>query len=83
MSKVKQHVQATTRSFKNRELIRDLRQEAIGSYGLSEYEMAQVGNLTPDSVEEARCLIPSLVGRVADEALQRLLDDVVVMQRLG
>lgn len=76
-------MQATTKSFKNRELIRDLRQEAIGSYGLAEYEMAQVGNLTPDSVEEARCLIPSLVGRITDESLQKLLDDVAVMRRLG
>lgn len=83
MNKVKHHVQSTTKSFKNRELIRDLRQEAIGSFGLAEFEMAQMGNLTPDSVEEARCLIPSLVGRISDENLQKLLDEVVVMRRLG
>lgn len=84
MEKARQHVEAATRSRlqkMSRELIRDLRQAAISKYGLEEFEMAQVGNLRPESVEEARVLVPSLVGRVEEGELQKLVDEVLVLCR--
>lgn len=80
IEKVKNHVQAATRFFRNRELIRDLRNTAISTFSLSEFEMAQLGNLWPSGVEEARSLIPSLTSR-DENALQRLLDEMAVMRR--
>lgn len=49
---------------------------------LSEFEMAQLGNLCPETAEEARALIPSLVGKLDDDLLQRILDDMGTARRL-
>lgn len=45
--------------FGNREVIRELRQSMLqGESPLHEYEMAQMANLCPGSVDEAKALIP-------------------------
>lgn len=49
---------------------------------LCEFEMAQLGNLCPESVEEAKALIPSLVGKMDDDFLQKILDDLTTTRRL-
>lgn len=43
---------------------------------LAEYEIAQLVNLCPESSDEAKSLIPSLTGKVEDEVLQSLLDQL-------
>lgn len=50
---------------------------------LREFEMAQMGNLAPATAEEAKMLIPSLVGRIDDEELQKILDDLATIRRFG
>ena len=50
--------------------------------GLAEFEMAQLGNLGPETAEEARALIPSLVeNKKEEDELQRLLDDLIAARR--
>lgn len=48
---------------------------------LVEFEMAQLANLTPETSDEAKALIPSLHGKKDDEDLQRLLDDLAASRR--
>jgi len=48
---------------------------------LSEFEMAQIGNLAPSTTEEAKQLIPSLNDRIEDDELQRILDDIITTRR--
>ncbi len=49
--------------------------------GLAEFEMAQLGNLCPETSDEAKTLIPSLNGKKDDDDLQRLLDDLSTARR--
>ena len=49
--------------------------------GLVEFEMVQVGNLAPETVDEAKALVPSLAGAVEEEELQRILDEIAAIQR--
>lgn len=45
--------------------------------GLREFELVQLANLMPASLDEAKQLIPSLNdGPVDDDQLQRILDDL-------
>lgn len=53
----------------------------INDAGLEEFEMAQLANLSPETTEEAKTLIPSLNGKKEDEELQRLLDDLTAIRR--
>lgn len=53
----------------------------INDAGLEEFEMAQLVNLSPETTEEAKTLIPSLNGKKEDEELQRLLDDLTSIRR--
>lgn len=58
--------------YSNQETIREVR-SGMSDSGLVEYEMAQIGNLGPETAEEAKCLIPSLC-RISDAQLQSILD---------
>ena len=49
--------------------------------GMVEFEMVQVANLLPETVEEARALVPSLAGSVDEDDLQRILDDLSTIRR--
>ncbi|KAK0286201.1 RNA polymerase B [Friedmanniomyces endolithicus] len=44
--------------------------------GVTAFERAQLATLCCDTAEEARTLIPSLEGKLDDEALQSVLDDI-------
>ncbi|KAK5174315.1 RNA polymerase B [Saxophila tyrrhenica] len=48
----------------------------VGPGGITGFERAQLGTLCCDTVEEARTLIPSLEGKVSDDDLQQVLDDI-------
>lgn len=48
----------------------------ISDLPLGEFEMAQLGNLVPETSEEAKSLIPSLATKIDDEPLQKLLTDL-------
>ena len=40
------------------------------------FEIAALGNLCPETPEEAKSLIPSLQNDITDEALSSILDDI-------
>lgn len=54
----------------------------MSEMSLEEFEMAQLGNLCPESAEEARALIPSLNGKLEDDLLQKVLEDMSTARRL-
>ena len=49
--------------------------------GMVEFEMVQVANLLPETVEEAKALVPSLADAVDEDDLQRILDDLSTIRR--
>ena len=53
----------------------------IEDEGMAEFEMAQLGNLCPETSDEAKTIIPSLNGKKDDDDLQRLLDDLAESRR--
>ncbi|KAM5570330.1 DNA-directed RNA polymerase II subunit 4 [Rosa sericea] len=53
-------------------------------YQLAEFELAVIGNLCPETVEEAKAIVPSLKikGRGHDdEAVERLLNDLLMIKK--
>lgn len=54
----------------------------MSEMSLSEFEMAQLGNLCPESAEEGKALIQSLSGKLEEDVLQRILDDMSTARRL-
>jgi DNA-directed RNA polymerase subunit F len=61
--------------FKNMENIAAVRQ-LLTTKKLHKFELAALGNLCPETPEEAKSLIPSLEGRFDDEDLSAILDDI-------
>jgi len=61
--------------FKNRETIASVRSLLVQKK-LHRFELAQIGNLIPESAEEAKGLIPSLEDRYCDEDLAQILEDI-------
>ncbi|KAL5715830.1 DNA-directed RNA polymerase II subunit 4 [Ranunculus cassubicifolius] len=58
--------------------------ETLSRNKLAEFELGVMGNLCPESVEEAFTMIPSLKtgGRgIDDDAVQRMLDDLSTIKR--
>ncbi|UYV83661.1 POLR2D [Cordylochernes scorpioides] len=68
------HCQRFSR-FKNRETIASVR-NILQAKKLHKFELAQLGNLCPESAEEAKSFIPSLEGRFEDEELRQLLETI-------
>ena len=62
--------------YKNRETITAVRQLMSYKKPLHKFEVAQLANLCPDTPEEAKALIPSLEGKLPDEELRLLLEDI-------
>lgn len=62
--------------FKNKEAVTQVRQD-LERYALHEFEIAQLGNLLPDSADEAKALIPSLVeASITNEQLSEALEQL-------
>ena len=86
--KALEHCQAFSQ-YSNREIVREIRQSMLRrtgeerkGRGLVEGEMVQVGNLGPETTEEAKALVPSLGNAdVDEEELQRILDDLSAIRR--
>jgi len=64
---------------KNRSTVKEIR-NLLEQKGLKPYELASLANLCPESVEEAKFLIPSLTQYTADE-IQNVLDDITSFKR--
>ncbi|KAK4969807.1 hypothetical protein LTR66_011672, partial [Elasticomyces elasticus] len=54
-----------------------------GRSELARWERSQIGSLCPDTAEEARVLIPSLIGKMPEEELQDLLDEITKLRQFG
>eukprot|EP00276_Gloeochaete_wittrockiana_P003872 CAMPEP_0184648426 /NCGR_PEP_ID=MMETSP0308-20130426/5553_1 /TAXON_ID=38269 /ORGANISM="Gloeochaete witrockiana, Strain SAG 46.84" /LENGTH=142 /DNA_ID=CAMNT_0027080241 /DNA_START=1 /DNA_END=427 /DNA_ORIENTATION=- len=72
-----QYVQRFSR-YKNQESTRAAR-EILMSKQFAEFQVASIGNLNPESSEEAKALIPSLADRDDDE-LQMVLNDLATFE---
>jgi DNA-directed RNA polymerase II subunit RPB4 len=61
--------------FKNKETIRDLKASLL-SKGLEQFEVAQLSNLCPETVDEVKYMIPSLKDKKSDTEIQRIVDEI-------
>lgn len=61
--------------FKTREMITAVR-SLLMQKKLHKFEFAQLANLCPETVDEAKAFIPSLEGRFQDDELKQMLDDI-------
>ncbi|XP_011495952.1 PREDICTED: DNA-directed RNA polymerase II 16 kDa polypeptide [Ceratosolen solmsi marchali] len=69
------------RKFKNKETIAAVR-NLLSQKKLHKFELASIANLCPENPEEAKALIPSLEGRLEDEELRTILDDIQTKRSL-
>ncbi|KAJ8683708.1 hypothetical protein QAD02_019500 [Eretmocerus hayati] len=69
------------RKFKNKETIAAVR-NLLSQKKLHKFELASIANLCPETPEEAKALIPSLEGRLEDEELRTILDDIQTKRSL-
>ncbi|XP_058800492.1 DNA-directed RNA polymerase II subunit Rpb4-like isoform X3 [Phymastichus coffea] len=69
------------RKFKNKETIAAIR-NLLNQKKLHKFELASLANLCPETPEEAKALIPSLEGRLEDEELRTMLDDIQTKRSL-
>ncbi|KAJ7975293.1 DNA-directed RNA polymerase II subunit 4-like [Quillaja saponaria] len=68
--------------FTNQDAVKQVR-EVLSRYQLAEFELAVLGNLCPETVEEAVTIVPTLKskGRLDDEAIERLLNDLMMIKK--
>ncbi|KAF7380956.1 hypothetical protein HZH66_014332 [Vespula vulgaris] len=67
--------------FKNKETIAAVR-SLLMQKKLHKFELASLANLCPETPEEAKALIPSLEGRLEDEELRTILEDIQTKRSL-
>ncbi|KAM0695681.1 hypothetical protein Q7P36_004163 [Cladosporium allicinum] len=65
---------------KGSDTVQQVTSEAETLTQLAEFERAQLGSLCCDTAEEARTLIPSLEGKITDEDLQPVLDNIAKLR---
>ncbi|KAK1334594.1 hypothetical protein QTO34_005601 [Cnephaeus nilssonii] len=70
------------RRFRNRENIASVLSLLLRKK-LGKLELACSANLCPEIAEESKALIPSLEGRLEDEGLQQILDDIQTQAQLS
>jgi len=61
--------------YKNRETMTSVR-NAIAQKNLHRFELAALANLCPDTMDEAKSLIPSLGTHIGEDELQVLVEDI-------
>jgi len=64
---------------KNKQTVKEIK-GALEQRGLAPYDVASLGNLCPESVEEAKALIPSLA-RFSNDDLQAAINDLASFKR--
>lgn len=80
--KALQYVKRVSR-YQNPTAVRQVR-EKLTRNQLHEFELCVIGNLCPDTVEEAKALVPSLTkhGRMDDDAIEAMLADLARTKKL-
>ncbi|CAN6805663.1 unnamed protein product [Brassica oleracea] len=69
--------------YKNPDAVRQVR-EILSRHQLTEFELCVLGNLCPETAEEAVAMVPSLKtkGRAhSDEAIEKMLNDLSLVKR--
>ncbi|KAM2487833.1 hypothetical protein ACFX1W_039705 [Malus domestica] len=82
LEKSLQYVKRFSR-FTNQGSVKQVR-EVLSRYQLAEFELAVIGNLCPETVEEAKAAVPSLKTKGRghdDEAIDRLLNDLMMIKK--
>ncbi|CAH9072599.1 unnamed protein product [Cuscuta europaea] len=77
-----QYVQRFSR-YKNPDAVRQVR-EILSRYQLTEFELCVLGNLCPETVEEAIAMVPSIKNRgrsLDDEAIEKMLNDLSLIKK--
>ncbi|KAM3317301.1 hypothetical protein ACQJBY_035124 [Aegilops geniculata] len=69
--------------YKNPDAVRQVR-ETLSRYSLVEFELCTLGNLCPDTADEAKALVPSLVpgGRFdSNDRVDKMLNDLSLIKK--
>ncbi|XP_074097296.1 transcriptional adapter 2A isoform X2 [Cotesia typhae] len=69
------------RKFKSKEMISAVR-SMLMQKKLHKFEVASLANLCPEMTEEAKSLIPSIEGRLEEEDLRTILEDIQTKRSL-
>ncbi|KAK4983655.1 hypothetical protein LTR28_007148 [Elasticomyces elasticus] len=82
LSKTQEYLEHFAR-FKEPTAVEAVERLLAGRSELARWERSQIGSLCPDTAEEARVLIPSLIGKMPEEELQDLLDEITKLRQFG
>ncbi|KAG5560940.1 hypothetical protein RHGRI_004087 [Rhododendron griersonianum] len=69
--------------YKNPDAVRQAR-EILSRYQLAEFELCVLGNLCPETVEEAIAMVPSMKSRgraLDEEAIEKVLNDLSMIKK--
>ncbi|KAK9726459.1 hypothetical protein RND81_05G216800 [Saponaria officinalis] len=69
--------------YKNPDAVRQVR-EILSRHELAEFELAVLGNLCPETVEEAIAMVPSLKDKgrgIHDDAIDKMLNDLALVKK--
>eukprot|EP00271_Cylindrocystis_brebissonii_P005537 TRINITY_DN17626_c0_g1_i1.p2 TRINITY_DN17626_c0_g1~~TRINITY_DN17626_c0_g1_i1.p2 ORF type:complete len:139 (+),score=51.12 TRINITY_DN17626_c0_g1_i1:429-845(+) len=75
------------RQYKNKETVNQLREKLEKDHKLKQFEVCVIGNLNPGTVEEMKCLVPSLAMEtrephpLSDDEIQQILDDIQMLKK--
>ncbi|KAK4280647.1 hypothetical protein QN277_012244 [Acacia crassicarpa] len=70
------------RRFSNQDAVKQVR-EVLSRYQLAEYELALLGNLCPETLDEAISVIPTLKtkGRLTMDSIEKLVNDLSMIKK--
>lgn len=80
--KAHQYVKRFTR-FKNNDAVTQVR-EVLSRYPLTEFELVVIGNLCPESVDEAIAMVPSIKSKgrgLDDDTIAKMLNDLSLIKK--
>ncbi|KAL9228278.1 hypothetical protein vseg_003874 [Gypsophila vaccaria] len=69
--------------YKNPDAVRQVR-EILTRHQLAEFELAVLGNLCPETVEEAISMVPSLKDKgrnISDDSIDKMLNDLALVKK--
>ncbi|ONK81688.1 uncharacterized protein A4U43_C01F31860 [Asparagus officinalis] len=69
--------------FKNNDAVTQVR-EVLSRYQLTEFELVVIGNLCPETVEEAIAMVPSMKSKgrgLDDDAIEKMLHDLSLIKK--
>lgn len=69
--------------FKNNDAVTQVR-EVLSRYQLTEFELVVIGNLCPETVDEAVAMVPSIKSKARgldDDAIEKMLSDLSLIKK--